>query len=147
MSKSDGGLNYGFELLQVEQSTDCFHETRFAGERGWFQHIQDAASRALADKIIKECAIYRRFEPKRGEPPYIRHRWTVAVGRNKDSALKLEQQLEAARRQGMRDAAEIVMRRHNAFIPHLTGTASLIQGVLLDTVRDIEDAAQSDDDR
>lgn len=106
-------------------------------------HMRRRAGHALADKIARDAALYRRIDPTEDEKQRdplapTRHRWSVGVETSLSELEARERQMEEARRDGMRHAAEIVRQAVGGFARVEGMCKHVLMSTLEDVAREIE---------
>lgn len=100
----------GMELLSVETAVEHYEQEAYQNEPSFFNHLRRQAAQVLAERMLAEASIYRRFDPTEQElreNPFapVRHRWRVGIERNMPELEAREHQMDEARRAGIREAA------------------------------------------
>lgn len=102
----------GMQLLQFETMVAQVEDARFGKEPGFLDNLRRDAGRALAERISRDASLYERIDPTKEEleaNPFapVRHRWRVGVETKMSELEARKAQMDEARREGRREAAQI----------------------------------------
>lgn len=105
------GNEMGMEVLQFQTQASTMEEDHYGSDPRFLEHMRSNAARSMAETVLRTAARYEKIVPKNGEPGHgltVTHRWRVGIERDMGEVEAREKQMEEARREGMKRAAEIV---------------------------------------